>query len=48
MKRTYRNTYADGHIEFVEYEVNTPSETGAEEVSPEQALAEIMEALNDE
>lgn len=40
--RTYKNTYADGHVEHVEYEVNTPSDAENEEITAEEALSILL------
>lgn len=42
MKRVYKNTYGDGHIEYVEYEIAEPTE----EVE-ELTYDEILDALAD-
>lgn len=42
MTRTYKNTYPDGHIEYVEYEIAEPTE----EVE-ELTYDEILDALAD-
>lgn len=42
MKRTYKNVYGDGRVEYVEYEVLEESEEDAE-ATPEDILAAIEE-----
>ena len=43
MKRTYKNVYGDGRVEYVEYEVTEATEDDAE-VTPEEVLA-AMEGI---
>lgn len=44
MTRTYKNTYPDGRVEYVEYEITEP--TATEEIE-ELTYDEILEALAD-
>lgn len=41
MKRTYKNVYGDGRVEYVEYEVLEESED--DEATPEDILAAMEE-----
>lgn len=43
MKRTYKNVYGDGRVEYVEYEVTEETEDDAE-ATPED-IAEALEGI---
>lgn len=43
MKRTYKNTYGDGRVEYVEYEVVEESED--DEATPEDILAAMEDIV---
>ena len=43
MKRTYKNVYGDGRVEYVEYEVLEESED--DEATPEEILAAMEDIV---
>lgn len=43
MKRTYKNVYGDGRVEYVEYEVMEESED--DEATPEDILAAMEDII---
>ena len=43
MKRTYKNVYGDGRVEYVEYEVIEESED--DEATPEDILAAMEDII---
>lgn len=47
MKRIYKNTYGDGRVEYVEYEIADPVPED-EELTAEEALAIISGGADDE
>lgn len=43
MKRTYKNTYGDGRVEYVEYEVMEAEED--DEATPEEIIAAMEDIV---